>query len=56
MSTTAERVAQRAAERVEALGASLWTCAQWAEREYPPSRHATRRQTQEARVLDLAEY
>ncbi len=41
MSTSAERVSQRAAERVEALGASLRTCEQWAERESPThSQHA----------------
>eukprot|EP01044_Picomonas_judraskeda_P011575 COSAG03_NODE_1588_length_3824_cov_3.751744_6_plen_94_part_00 len=33
MSTSAERVARRAAERVEALGESLRTSAEWAARE-----------------------
>jgi hypothetical protein len=32
MSTSADRVAQRAAERVDALGASLRTAAEWADR------------------------
>ena len=32
MSTSADRVAQRAAERVDALGGSLRTAAEWADR------------------------